>query len=750
MTFPLTQTTNLIRKQTNLKPEIVFTIDGVSTKFGAVVIFEYVRVGDPGLYINNYLGDPWTIGGLRTLLDQADYISFESGTSTRITQQLQPDKGLGTSVTTMKISLIDKNEDVSEIISPGFVVAEILGKKCTVELGFQDTAYPQDYITIFRGILENIDSGPGNVGFSLSSTEQKKRQTVFTRATAKTTGDIDLSSPVSSITVDDASQFLQKTLGPDGTYDSSIEFYVRIGNEFFSYTGISGNTFTGVTRGALGYGTEEHSTGSDVSSVIRLTGNGLDLARKIMLSGSGNYLSALPISNFNQIAPATIVQDTLFFFEKDLGTLYGVFPGDYVTTTGASNGANNVTAKQIIEVVKTNDGTYLRIDGVSFVTEIGTAATVSIRSKWDTLPDGCAMVPDDVDLEEFNFIYRTFLSSFDFDFRLQDSKEAKTFIEEQILRPMSAFSIQRKGRVSLGYHIGPIPGAEILTLDQGNIENADKLRIQRSVSKNFYNTVIYQIDQNDLTQEFATVTTAENTASVNDFNVGSRSMTIKSEGMRQSTQGPLKALQAANRYLNRYARGAEFIDNAEVRFGDGFSAEIGDTVLLDTNSLHVTDIKSGSRQGTTRLFQILNKTTDVKNGKVIVNLTDTNFSTAARYCLIAPASKVRSAVSDTVFTLMSSYSSVYGTSEFLKWERFGQIIVRVKSPDGTTRNATARIDSFSGNTVTLQSGLGFTPQSGDIMEFSTYNDQSSQVKAVYGSMRNTDPFDDGSKRYQML
>jgi hypothetical protein len=484
--------------------------------------------------------------------------------------------------------------------------------------------------------------------------------------------------------------------------------------------------------------------------MIRIQGNGLDIARKIMLSKNGPYQTGVAASNFEQIAPSTFVENAIFFFEKDLETLYGVFLGDFISTSGASNGANNVTLKEILSITKTNDGTYIVIDGVTFVPEVGTSAVVSFRSKWDTFPDGCLMSADDVDLFEFDFLYRTFLSNFNFDFRLKESIEAKTFIEDKILRPMSAFSIQRKGRSSVGYHIGPIPGAELLKLDQTNIENADKLKIRRSISKNYYNTIIYQMDQDTLDGSYATVKTTSDSTSVADFNVGSRSMTILADGMRQTTQGPTRAVQSSNRFLNRYKRGAEFLDGVEVRFGDAFNAEIGDIVFLDTDALSVTDIKSGSRRGTLRIFQILNKTLDLKTGKVSLNLVDTNFSAASRYGLIGPCSKIKAGTSGTVFQIKSSFSSIYGTNEYLKWQRFGQCFVRVRSPDFVTRNATAQIDQISGNTVNLVTSLGFTPQADDVMEFSAYNDASEQIKFTYGFMRDTDPFDDGKNRYQML
>lgn len=756
MTFPLTLATDLYRRKINLDPQIVLEIDGVSTIFGTGTINEYVRIGAENLLIGSYLGEPWYIGGVIPKNDQGSYISTGGaggGTTTRIVAQLEPDKGIGQSVTQMTVTLIDKNEEVSELISPGFIVSEILAKKCNVKIGFQSLAYPDDYITIFRGIIEDITSGPGYVTFSLSSTEQKKRQTLFPKFTAKLQSAISDSGSVSTITLDDTSGFFTPINGPTGSPDTNISYYVKIGDEYFSYTGKTLTTLTGVTRNPspFNFGQQAHSIDDDVSSMVRIQGNGLEIARKLMLSGwAGPYLTGVQTTHFNYISPILNIPNAIFFFGVDVSDKYGIFPGDFITTSGASNGANNVTLKEILEVTKVNDGSYIVVDGVTFVDETDSNATIAFRSKWDVFPDGCKMTADDVDLYEFNYLYRLFLSSFDFDFRIDSGIEGKSFIEEQIFRPMSAFSIQRKGRTSVGYHIGPIPGANLLTLSQDNIENADKLKIRRSISKNYYNTVIVNFDRDINSGRFLSIKKTEDSTSISDFGVGRRAIQIDSQGLRSEIAAEAQVLQASNRFLNRYKRGAEFIDTVEVRFGDAFNAEIGDIILLDTGSLSVTNIEEGTRSGTIRIFQILNKTLDVKAGKVSFNLVDTNFSTSSRYCLISPASKIRPGASPTVITIKDSFESVFGSNEYLKWQRFGEIEVVVRSPDSVTRYDSSTITSIGGNTVTLATALSFTPQENDIMEFYFYNNSTDQQKLAYGYMRDVGPFDDGKDLYRML
>lgn len=755
MTFQLTLPARFAAQSTVVRPQIILSIDGIPNYFGAVAIYEYVRIGQPNLYIDNFDGDPWTIGGLKLLDDQSDYVSLGgagAGTTTRITQQVQPDKGIGSSVQQMTLSLIDKNDEISKLISPGFDVSEILGRKAEVFIGFQDTAFPEDFITIFKGYIEDIDSGPGAIKLTLSSPEQRKRQQLLNFTTEQTV--LFLGAGSTEIDPTDADSFLETITGPDGsTVDPNCTLYVRIDDELIRYTFIDGSeNLNGLTRGALGTTATTHDAGSEIQQAIRLEGNPLDIARKLMLSGwSGPWLTGLDITHFNFISPVDIVANSIFFFGVDLARDYGIYKGDFITTTGAANGANNVSNKEILEVVQTNDGTYIVVSGVTFANELNSAGTISFRSKWDTLPFGCKMTPDDVDLAEFDRLYSLFLSGPNMDFLITEPFDAKEFIEQELLRPIAAYTVSRKGRVSVGYHIGPIPGSDILTIDQSNVENAASLRIRRSLSRNFFNAIYYEIDSDRLEGDFIRTLTFKDNTSITDFNVGERSMVIKASGMRTSVGSPAIAQQAANRYLRRYKRGAEFFDNVEVRFGDAFNLEVGDIVLFDTNSLQVTDTTEGNRSGVIRFFQVINKGMDLRTGKVTLSLVDSAVDTSVRIGLIAPVSLVKSGTSQTKFEIQKSFSAPFGDNEFLKWTRFlPTFSVRVRSPDGVTRNAVREVQGISGNTFTLKTALGFTPQAGDLVEFPHYNDFSESQKLVYAAMRDTDPFDDGKNRYNML
>jgi len=745
MALELTAEARLAALSNNINPNIVLTIDGVDEIFGAVEILRLVKIGDPGLLIDG----SWLIGGSLSVEDQASLLSLD-GSTTSIQQQLQPDRGIGSSVSSMDIKLVDINEEITRLISPGEVVADVLGRSCNVYLGFAGLSYPDDYVKLFRGVIDDIRAGAGYVILTISHPDQKKRQDLFIAGETSLNGGINNS--VTTITVDDTSQFLAPVNGPSGSPDTSVIFAVRIDDEIIRYTGTTPTTLTGCTRGYLSTTAASHSTDTNVTSFFRLQGNVMDLSLKLMLSGwDGPFISGLTITNFNVVDDGSSVANSIFFETENVADTYGLIVGDYITTTGASNGANNVSLKQIESIVEDGNGVYLTITGVSFVDEEDTAGTISFRSQYDTLGAGCGlkMAPDEVDVTEHLTLQRRYLSSFDYDFYIKDTIQAKDFIEQELYLPCGAYSVPRKAKASVGFHIGPIPGLDIKTLSSENVSNASKIILRRTIARNFYNTVVYKFDEDVLEDKFLSGTVTTDATSRTRIPVGTRALTIISKGMRTSLDGVNLADDATERRLNRYKYAAEFFEKIEVLYGVGFAIEIGDLVLLD-NDLNIVDSTSAVRGGSIKFYEVINKTIDIKTGKVSLSLTDINYSTAARYGLIGPASLIDTGISGTQFRITQTGNSLFGADEGGKWSRYTSPAVRVRSSNYVTRNATSVITNVSGNVITVSPTLGFTPQMGDKLEFAHYNSMSQQINLVYGFMRDTDPFDDGFNRYQML
>lgn len=750
MAFTVTQRARNSADKIGKEPNIVICFDGLNTCYGSSTILQIVRIGDPGLLIDG----SWLIGGFRERDDQQTNLSIDN-TTTSLKQQLEIDKGRGSSISSMEVGLIDFDNTMTELISPGVVVEDMLGRKAKVYLGFARDSFPEDYITVFRGIVDDIKSEAGIVKLNISHPDQKKRQRIFPKIETALDGSITNSQ--TTITVASTSNFLQRVAGPNGVLDTSFSSYIRIDDEIIFYTAISGNQFTGCLRGQLGTVAVAHSDEDQVDSYYRLTGNCVELALKIMLSGWQDYfVEDVQLTNFNIIGDLTTVSNSIFIRGVNVENEYGIRVGDFITTVGAANGGNNITLKEITDVTVDDFGSYMVIDGVTFTDEADTAATLSFRSKWDSLPAGLLMSPDEVDVAEHERIQQLFLSSYEYDFYLKDTIEkAEEFLEQQIYKPAGAYSLPRKARSSLGYFIGPLPSADTVTINDTTVTNPDKLKIRRSINKNFFNTIVYKYEVDPLEDKFLRGTITANTTSLDRIKIGTKALVVEAEGMREDLSGLNLAQIASNRRVDRFKFGAEFLEGIDITYAQGFNLEIGDIVILDASELQISDTTTGERGKPPKFFEIINRTMNVKTGKITIDLIDTGFEGFNRYGLVGPSSRIKDGISGTQFVIEKFYRSPFGSSEYKKWERYPLCRVKVRSSDFTTRYFQTYIIRIEGNLITVNDNMGFTPQPGDVMELSQYdfNGVTDQIKLLYVHMIDnafTQFPSDGADSYKML
>jgi hypothetical protein len=746
MSSDLTELARIASEKTNVRLQIAFEIDGISTVFGAIPLKKYLQYGD-----DVYYGDAGIVyGGFIEIADQKAYVSMQSGTTTRISQVVRQDKGDGESVTSMQIAMIDKNNELTALFQPGNIIDDLLGRRAKVWLGFEGTAFPNDYIVLFRGYIDQFLAGPGLWTINVIHSDNRRRAEVF--LPVETTASSSILAGDTTISVIDASKFLIPKLGPDLTYDSSFESLIQIDDEVIKYTSKTGTSFSGLTRGYLGTTASAHDSGASVRFRAKLRGNPIDLALKLMLSSgsSTGYVEDLRASNFVRISPTELVGNSIFFNEISLSSKYNILVDDYVSTSGATNGSNNVSLKKIIDIQETDFGSYVVIDGVSFTEELATSALVTFRSQFDVWPDGLNLSNDEVDIFRHQQIRDNFLSFALMEFHLDDAINGKEFISSELFNPIACYSIPREARCSIGFHIGPLPNRNIQTLNLSTVKEASSIQLNRSTSKNFYNTVTVKYDPLVLDQEFSQKGfIVTNATSVTRIPIGNKALNLTSTGLR-SADGADSLLQSTtSRRLKKYKFAAEFF-KAKVAFKTGFNLDIDDIVLVDFSALKIADQYTGTRSGSARLFEIQNKSIDIKTGDVELELMDTNQDLSSRYCLMSPSSFVQNGISTTQFVIRASFNtSKFGINEFRKWESWIGCGLKIHSVDFVTSSTTV-LQSINGNTITVNPPLSFVPSTGMIMEMDLYDSQTESVKAVYGSMNDNATFSDGKPQYQMI
>lgn len=716
----LTDNAKAASRKITVQPNILFRITKYNKIFGSAEISEFIRIGDPGLEI----GDDWVIGGVRAIQEQSPYISFNGGgsTTTALSQKLAPDRKEGTTVTSMVVSLIDKNEEISRLISPGFELEDIIGTECEVWIGFDGTAYPEDYSIVFRGIINDIDAGAGFVNFMLSAVEDKKRRAILIESVTELLSSIPAVGPVSTVDVLDASEFILPVNDPEGNLDTNCSGIFQIDDEIFSYTGVSGNTLTGVTRALFDSFQEAHDVNTEVTRGVRLQGNGTTLALKIMLSGwQGPFVEDVQIKHFNRLSAFQPRPGAIFFERIDLQKLYGLTVGDFVETQGATESANNIPLSKIINIEVTDDGSFLTVEGVTLVDELDTPGTASFRSKYDSFPIGLRMSPAEVDVQQHEYLRDFFLTGFVFDiqdgFEIQNTKE---FLDVECYAPMACFAIPRQGRASVTYSIGPLADQSITMIDLSNVINADKLRVKRSLATNFHNTIKYSYDHAPVEEKFKRVQTFASAQSKSRIPIGDKVLNVSSKGLRTGA-GAALIQNSANRLLQRYQFGAEYINGVEMIFESGFPLEIGDVVLVDYAALKLTDTSTGNRSGGLKFMEVLNANKNLRTGKVQIDLVNTSFAAGDRYATVSPSSKITAESTTTRLALKRSFATGEFQNEARKWEDYIGETVLIHAPDWSYQyERTITAFSVEPMALLIEPALPIIPSEDDIIDLAAY------------------------------
>ena len=749
MAINITPRTRRALNQTNIEPNIAVRFQGLDVTFSAKAVKEFIKINDPGFFIG---AQGYFIGGLidvdpernRTLID-------DRSTSFRIQQQINHDEGRTNSISSMNVGLVDKDQYVSLLISPGQLVDDMLGRKAQIFITFGDVSFFEDSIEVFKGIVTQIDSGAGLVQFKINHPDAKKQVELFKIVETELTSGMNTTQ--TTLDLEDVESLILPTTG--------FDTYVRINAEIIQYTGISGNTLTGLTRGVLGTTATPHNQGDQARPVYSIRDNPLDLAVKLMLSGHGEnpVYDDIPISSFRQIGASNQnIANAIYFDSLNIIQDFGVRIGDTVSVRDASNSANNVTERLVQDIVQTANGFYILISGANLVTETDSDAIMSLFSQYNVYPQGMRMKPDEVDIDEHIRIRDFFHSATEMQFFFKDDEiDGKEFIDEELYRPIACYALPRKAKASVGYTVGPIPGEDIVSLNSTNIKSADMSNISRQWGAGFFNEVVYKYDDTPLLDDtkflkgqiFISAESKERIPGIN------RTYVIESKGLRSNLNAINIAASNSQRIIDRYKFAAETV-RVKTMLGDTLPIEIGDIVVGEFADIKMTDISKGNRDFKPRFFEVLNKSLNLKTGDIDLHLLDTGLNIDARFGLMSPTSYIASVTSPTQIVIGPDplYGGKFGDDEFLKWEN----LISVANPLGVifrdrdfTTVSEAEILSINENNITLRSAPSTPVTRGMKMEFANYQSALTSIKQtlIFAYMSDV-AFDVDEPQYLMI
>ena len=442
--------------------------------------------------------------------------------------------------------------------------------------------------------------------------------------------------------------------------------------------------FSNVIRGARNTTAAAHAASTidspvNVTSAIQLQDNAMEMALKLMLSGwAGPWTTNQPIysirTTFDPIlldqAGAIILPDHV-----DAQATYGLTQGDYISITGATNGGNNNANMTIVRFAPLFDEPN-RIIYVNqpLVAEYPTSAVMSFRSKWDTYPITCGvkLTPEDVDVQTHLDIEGGFINGTSNELRFfltAPESSLKSFIESQIYLATGTYSLTKRGKLSVGYTKPPLADELLVFLDKDTILDPQNLVPQRGLNtRKFYNEIDWDYDYDD---------SGTATSFFRDLDVDSLSqigissiLPLTTRGVRTDL-GSLPEIQKRSRFLlTRYKRGAIVI-SCKANWGASCLIEAGDTVALkDEGNLQIANFATGDRNLGTQLFEVLERTLDIKSGNAQLKLLGGLGADATdRYATISPSSVIVSGT-NSYLIFKDSYGEIYPGDEIRKWENY--------------------------------------------------------------------------------
>jgi len=708
MSMQLSVTAQALINEIGINPQIILEIEGLDLIFGALPILKTARWDDDSPEAIWDGGATWD--GKFEDVRSRDWISLNE-TTTNITQQIAPDKGSTSSISTVNICIIDVNNEVSKAVAFDNI-SDILGRKATFSIGFAQGAHPEDSNPIFRGVVVDFYSEAGKIMISLASPEVFKRQLFLEKFQTETTAaitNIQTIIPVAS------------TVGIYPAQDA-LNSFIRIDDEIMKIVSIDSDTQVTVIRAQLNTLANPHDDEASVDTFYTLTGKPLDLALKIMLSSEGNaYFESLDVPKSIEFVSLTEqIQNALIFDYYDIKEKTGLTIGDSIQLDSALN-----TGIYTIDFFGSlpSGGSYIVVNETLNL-EVDYTGTFKYKSKYNTLSTGLGMLTSEVDVDQFELIDLQYGNNFvNYEIYIKDSIDnAKDFIDSQIFFPQGLYSIPRKARSSVKFVAPPFSSDIVPYIGIDNVLNASKIKQRRSVHKYHYNTFVYRYNVDSIDDKYLTGKVIISADSIERIPVGKKQLRIESDGLRNTPETSTMISNVGQRQLDRYQYAPVYYDDIEVNYKTGYALEVGDVVPFGGTDLKISDLQTGSQGTRFELFEIINKSLNVKNGNIKLSLVSTAFDIASRYAVVALSSVLGTGSTVSRIKIERFLDTEEYFQESDKWLDYEGQIVAVRSPDYTYYHEVEfkGVDPSDNGFLLLEENLPTPPLAGYIIEPADY------------------------------
>lgn len=729
---------DIANAQNNKEPIIVLEIEGAPFVIGSETIYTLIRYDDPDVYYDG----TYVYDGLRPLApDKQKRLIDRKGSSSTISQKLEQWDGKA-SVQTMNMKIVDYNKIITKLCSPGQVLEDIINRKVRILQGFKNISYPEDYIVLFKGYINNVKIAEGNVQFTFTDPSSKRKQVLFNSTILRTTALINPGD--TTINLSSTSNIYRTILNAKGIADPGVTIGLVIDDsEIVTYTnaGIISGTQLQVTRGQFGTTAIAHDPDVEVKCFISLSDNPLNIALKTMLSGwNGPWVSNIPLRGIVNTDDGFTVANSLTFnqgvnVERD----YGVVLGDFAIILNAVNPSNNGTFT-ISNII--NDGrTILINDGTLIQENPDSPATVGFRSKYDVYPEtaGLSLTTDDVLVSAFEYNRDTFVNiNFQMDI-IAEEKSGKQWIEQHLFKPIGGYSLTQGSKISCGVTHPPLANDLTKFIEPKNVIDTKSIVVERGLdTRFFYNEIYFQYKYNALNDAFyrsLRIIDADAQKRTRQVSV----LELDCRGLPDNQTSIDFMTSRAKRLLQRYKFAAETVE-VKTFYGVGHTIDAGDTVVLndtDPATLQIANTEQGGRGITNRIMEVQERTIEVSAGQTRLKLLSNNgYSFSDRYGVVGPASYIDETFANTTtkIKIKDSFSVMFPGAEYKKWENYEGSTIRVHNANYTNDAETVfHLDVFDNYIFNITPALPFVPGLGDVVEFSKYNDTNANINGIVKS-----------------
>lgn len=253
-------------------------------------------------------------------------------------------------------------------------------------------------------------------------------------------------------------------------------------------------------------------------------------------------------------------------------------------------------------------------------------------------------------------------SGIKFTFRLTQSVTAHDFIKAQLLKPLGGYLwVNAVGKVTTNFFYPLIAPTAVATLGPGvweKIPDAEQVAL--------INTVQFQFDKDDTiggTGNYLSIDTETYAPSVTKYGQYGEQV-IAADGVRSSLQGFFVSKLVARMYFYRYGlKNLTFDQNASDAILATMVLESGD--IVGVTHPKIPDRNAGVIGITNKLFEIINKTFNLTEGKITLTMIDASYLSTFGQYKIAPTGEAAfaaaSAGDKTTYMFMCSDTDLYST-----------------------------------------------------------------------------------------